>query len=147
MPKQLNNSMSQNQSKSFKALKKKWYAKLEKSGFEDIEQNEDYLKQYTSTKFYRGRQNGKDFEELMFLNESKETYYRLAGHFLNDYEFADAKEKRIWALHSEGESFVDIAEAIRNRHNKANKDSVNRVIKRLAEEMLKKYKTEADNDT
>ncbi len=124
-------------SKELTSLQKVWYKKLKKSGFNDLEYDEDTLKQYSSSKIYRGRLNGKDYADQAVSNVATESYYRLAGHFLHDHKFETEREKTIWSYHAEGKSFREIAKALRTRHYKANKDSINVIIKKLAAEMMK----------
>lgn len=92
------------QSSSFKALEAEWKAKLASSGFEDIESDESTLKQYASS----------DFAKRPEYDQSKEEYYRLAGHFLHEYHFRDSRgstwqwKKQVWELHAEGKSIREI---------------------------------------
>lgn len=133
-------------SKELSDLQKVWYKKLKKSGFNDLEYDEDTLKQYSSSKIYRGRLNGKDYVDQAVSNHATEAYYRLAGHFLHDYKFDSERERTIWFHHSEGKSFREIARALRTRHYKANKDSINVIIKRLAAEMMKTRSSTDDQE-
>lgn len=119
--------------KEFKDLEKKWYDKLEKKGFHDIERTDavgresnrlkndviaHVLQTYTPEKF-----------------AIKEEYYRLAGQFLHEYKFKSENERTIWKMHSEGTSVRDIIKALKKKGVTAYKDLVHGTIKRLAEEM------------
>ncbi len=89
------------QSQSFKALNAEWEAKLKDSGFEDIERDENNLKEYASS----------DFKKRPEYDQSKEEYYRLAGQFFHDYSFRGPNrewKKRVWGLHAEGKSIREI---------------------------------------
>lgn len=86
----------------FKALQKKWYGKLEDDGFQDAEREDGALQNW-STQFSRGN---------LEFNQSKEEYFRLAGHFLHDHRFANETERRVWELHTNGMSTGKIAKAL-----------------------------------
>jgi hypothetical protein len=100
--------------KEFKQLEKEWADKLKSSGFEDIEYDEDHLKQ-SSSMF----KNQHTFEEF----KAKQQYYELAERFFLEYDFTlliryktrhnSKKElsfyKKIWSRHSKGMTAVDIA--------------------------------------
>jgi hypothetical protein len=127
-------------SQQFKDLQDKWYKKLAKSGFEDIEQDEDHLINWSSSRALRGKVNGSAYADVIVSHQAVEEYYRLAGHFLHDYKFKDEYEKKVWILHADGNSHRDVAEALRTKSRKANKDSVNTIVKRLSKEMLTMYR-------
>lgn len=122
--------MSQFKTKEFLALKKKWDKKLEKSGLENIEQDDGNLKLWSSH-FFKARFNATLFG-------AKEEYYRLAGQFLHEHVFEDHKTKLTWQLHSEGVSIRDIVIALKKRGFKAYKNAVHRVVQDLTERMLEK---------
>ena len=91
-----------NQTGEFKALQDKWYEKLKRNGFKDIEQGEEYgrmLLPFNSERFATNKE----------YNRDKEQYYRLAGQFLHSYKFKNHTEMRIWELHSQGVSVRNIA--------------------------------------
>jgi hypothetical protein len=117
---------------------KKWYLKLKKTGFVDIEQNEDTIK-LSSTQFFYGTKNGVRYNEKMASYEGKLEYYRLAEHFLNDHEFKNEIEKKIWELHSEGKSYREISKTLRTEELILNKDNVQITITTIKEQMLKFY--------
>ena len=131
------------QTKEFKRLKQLWDKKLKQSGFEDIEYDEDHLKHYVSSGLSR-RLNGATYEVKMQLDESTQEYYRLAGQWLFDHTFNGSRERLIWTLHSNGESFRDIAKQVKTKDYKANKDNINTLITKLAAEMLKFYRNRND---
>ena len=91
---------SQFKTKEFKTLKNSWYSKLKKSGFNDIEQDENLLKVWDNKHFLV--RYGDSFK-------AKEEYFRIAGQFLYEYEFENKLEKHIWTKHIEGLSVHDIA--------------------------------------
>lgn len=123
----------------FQALKNIWYKKLANSGFADIEQDEEALKEWSFSRVYAGQNNGYSFETIRVKREAKEDYYRLAGHFLHENEFVNSIEKLIWELHGEGKGCRRIAVFLQNKNIKSNKDKVNEVINRLSKQMIAKY--------
>lgn len=119
-------------SKEFKDLQKTWYSKLEKKGFQDIEQDETKLKSWSKA-LYDSRH-----ESYRFSNEE---YYRLAGHFLHDYKFETKLDKFVWEQHSLGLTSRDIAKLTKAKLAKEyRKSHVHNIIKKLEKEMLKNVK-------
>jgi hypothetical protein len=91
---------SQSKKDRLERLKKKWAKKLEKSGFDDIEiQGGSYLKRCTWT------------IAESYSSES-EQYYIWARQYSFDGLFVSPTEKRIWDLHSEGQSYDSILRQI-----------------------------------
>lgn len=118
----------------FKQLKDTWYKKLKDDGFEDIEQNEENLKDYSSHFFeLRGEQHP-------VRREAKEEYYRLVGKFLYDHEFPNKFQKNVWRLHSDGETVRNIAVIMTKRGKKTYASKVERIISSLKIIMLKYYR-------
>lgn len=113
--------------KQDKDLQKKWYAKLKRSGFADIESDEDNLKVSTLRQFVM------DYRKE--VSENKEEYYRMAGHFLHDHKFETPVEKTIWRLHSDGISIMDIVFYLKSKKVKTYKRKVHETIQKLCEEM------------
>lgn len=110
-----------------------WYAKLEKAGFDDIEQRDGNLKQWACSAFGSRHSN-------KHLFNSKSKYYELAGQFLHENQFETEREKIIWELHSEGVGMTGIAQEIKRRRYKVkSRSSVHAIIQKLAKEMLTKY--------
>lgn len=115
--------------KKFKDLQSKWYDRLEKDGFKDIESDENNLREWDTSIFGRYNQH---------TIGATEEYYRLAGQFASTYEFSNKRERYIWERHSEGLSFNEISALMRSKRFGVNsKSSVHLVVKRLAEEMFK----------
>jgi hypothetical protein len=116
------------QNKNFKELQAKWYAKLKKTGFNDIEshtQNDDNpdgsLKEWHSQRFYINNRV-EDFKQ-------KERYYQLATQFTYDYKFNDEQDKIIWDLHANGSSVREISKQLNKKGY--DRTSVHKVIKKL----------------
>lgn len=122
-------------SKEFLELQEKWYSKLKKKGFNDIEDHDET---------YRPERDLKEWHSSMFqVNNSPERfqekvrYYQLAGQFVHEHEFKDELEKLIWQGHSEGLSTREISRRM-NQHGYG-KDSIFQIVKRLREAMFKTY--------
>jgi hypothetical protein len=115
-------------SKAFKELQSKWYGKLKKSGFDDIEQDEEHLKIWHSH-FFLSRYDATKYE-------AKEEYYRMAGHFLNDYKFKTKVEKLIWQYHCDGISLREITDRLKEKGHRAHKNGVHKTVQGLTELMV-----------
>jgi hypothetical protein len=126
--------MSVFKTKKFQKLKEKWYKKLEKTGFEDIEQNEGALKVWESFAFSNHRYNRHTFAE-------KQEYFSLAGRFFHEHEFESDKVKEIWRLHSEGYSLSGIYDKVKTKKRGFSRPNIYLIVKKLQKEMFKKYAT------
>lgn len=126
----------------FKKLQAKWYKKLEKDGFEDIEQDEDNLKQWASTYFisrytnFVGKSGKKDkaYDATWFTSQIE--YYQMAGRFLHEHTFQSPAEKLIWQLHSEGVPNTGIYKELIRRGRKMYQDGVNKIVNTLKKQMV-----------
>ena len=96
--------------KQIAALKKKWAAKLKRSGFHDIEDGKGRLKMYDSFYFQA------EYSPVAF--KARETYYRLASRLLHTHTFASRKERRAWELHCEGWTIERIGRKMGIRHQR-----------------------------
>ena len=116
----------------YQRLKKIWYRKLEKSGFTDIEQDEDTLKVWsTKASEYRSP----------LENSARQTYYNMAYQFLNQYEFKSKRDRVIWEYHSQGISYRTISNLLRSRHFKSlTYNGIYLRVKILAKIMFETYK-------
>lgn len=124
--------------KKFEDLKDKWYKKLEKSGFKDIEQDEDNLKEWESFAFC-GR-----YQKSLF--QSKEAYFQMAGQFLHTYKFKNERDRFIWECHADGKTITQIAEALKKRRFKIhNRTGAHLDVLRLSKEMLKANGIDTDD--
>lgn len=119
--------------KDYKKLKEIWYAKLKKSGFEDIEQSDGKLKEW-STRWVR-----KGFSPIR--NQSLESYFHMATRFLNEYPFESELHKIVWEYHANGLSVREIAGTLgKTKVIKRTGAWVHKfVIKPLREEMKRLY--------
>lgn len=114
--------------KDYVELRRKWYGKLKKEGFDDIEQLDGNLKTWVSSEFTRNYDAN--------FAKAKEDYYRLAGQFLHRYHFKDKKEQLIWELHSQGVSIRDIVKELKKKNYKIYKSLVQVILERLTGEMI-----------
>ncbi len=97
--------MSIFKTKSFLKLKKTWYKKLEKAGFEDAESvsgQDELLKTWHNHRF-------KAVRDL----EARTTYYSNASWFLEHHCFDTSLEKRIWKCHAEGITLRETARLLK----------------------------------
>jgi hypothetical protein len=108
--------------KDFQKLQKKWYNKLAKAGFKDLENvfvSGEPLLHWDSIEFQRY------FSPDSFLERQR--YYELAGQLLNEFKFKDKRDKKIWEMHTKGVSQRDIAKKVNLHHN-----WVGKIIKKYA---------------
>lgn len=96
--------MSAFDSTKFKQLKSKWYKKLVKSGFRDIENSRGDLVDHRSTQDLWRRINGST--EVF---DAVQSYFYWAGDMVSRGVFASMLDKKIWKLHAEGWSTRRIA--------------------------------------
>lgn len=117
-----------------KTLKEVWYKKLKADGFEDIEKDEHSLKDWSSRFAIRH-----SIEEMT----AKQIYYRMANHFLNEWEFASILDKVIWEYHTNGISVRDISFSLsKAKIDKTSRQFVWRTVRRLTKAMYAFYKIE-----
>lgn len=113
----------------FLELKNKWYEKLKKKGFNDIEQDEEHLKQWSS--YFKIKYHKTTFE-------AREEYYRLAGKFLHDNKFKSKTDFFIWNQHSSGATMAKIKDRLKEKGIVFQFNKIHEVIHRLAKEMVEK---------
>lgn len=117
-------------SSEFKALKSKWYGKLKKSGFKDAETDEEHLQDWSRTLFSKRPE----------YDQSKEEYYRLAGHFLHEHTFQTETDRKIWDLHQNGVSIRNIVKLLKKKRLRVSHVMVFETIKSLAGVMIVQWK-------
>lgn len=96
------------QTRSFLKLQKKWYDKLAKEGFKDIENNQSHLHLETA--------NFKDFEAV-------QAFYNQISRYQQYGKFDTTDEALIWALFVDGQSLRKIGRLVKLSHT-----SIKRVI-------------------
>jgi len=92
--------------KEFKALQAKWYNKLKRSGFDDIElgfEYSDYIKNHGITTAKRYDSN--TFE-----------HYRRCRIHLNHHKFKDKYDKRLFIMYTEGISYRKMIVEFKRRY-------------------------------
>ncbi len=125
--------MSKPKKTKFQFLQEKWYAKLAKSGFEDIEKDERYLKKYSNQVHIHSNQTSW---------EAKAAYFQMASNFLEDYKFASNLDRTIWEYHANGLSLNEIAATLKKvkpKSRKITRDIAFSVIKALKFKMYTLY--------
>lgn len=123
-------------SKAFIELRKKWYERLRTKGFDDIEQEDGRLKVWSTSR--ESSEDGKG------LREAKEEYYRLAGQFSYDYNFACTRDRIVWLRHAEGISIRNIVILLAKKGIKTNRRTVHETIDKLRAIMLKGLGTDSN---
>ena len=133
------------QTKEFKKTKMKWYQKLKKSGFEDIEwhdiktgdgENSSYLKSH----FVQAYLGDKLTNKNTLGNSSKYEAQRAIDHFNSHGVFENEIDKRLWQLYSDGATYREMSQALRKESRSKTSYSVFWVfhrIKHLRCEMIK----------
>lgn len=111
----------------YEKQREKWYGKLKKSGFRDIEHDDDTLTEYSSVYFKKHT-----FEEI----EAKQRYHDMAISFLEHYKFETNKDRIIWEYHANNISVRDIAELLKKVKIRTNRNSVSQVVRRLKVKMF-----------
>ncbi len=109
--------------KKFKELQQKWYAKLAKSGFVDAE---DTKQEHVPLKAWHNFYFTRRYTPLTF--EAKRKYFDTAAQWGAAHIFDSPKDKEIWSLHCEGDSIREIEKKL-----KVYKDLVHSTIVRLRE--------------
>lgn len=117
--------MRSNGGKQFRELQKEWYDRLEKEGFEDIENSSGLPKQW-ALNFFRN-----EFNQIRY--EATVEYYSKAQRLLHRYSFRNDIDKRIWELHCEGLTVREISLRIKTYK----KSMVHNVISEISR-MIKK---------
>lgn len=122
----------------YEKLRAVWYKKLEQSGFEDIEQDEDNLKVWSS------RYARKSYVRTI---PARVAYREAAEDFLRDYKFESELDKVIWEYHVEAVSIRDMSATLNKALGiKTTRNSVHKTIKRLKAAMRNMYSLPKDFD-
>lgn len=114
------------QTVTIKKLQQKWYQKLKKEGFEDIETtigNKSYLKLWHCS-YFQTKYSSDTFTQT-------QRYYAAALEFLSHHAFSSEIDQKIWALYAEGKTYREIAAILMK-----NVATVHSVVKRLKKEMF-----------
>lgn len=128
--------------KDFEVLKRTWYDKLKKEGFEDAETANGELKAFHSFDVHRTLH-----PRNAIVNTAREEYYRMAGQFLFSHRFPNVLYKFVWKSHSDGLSYRTIAKLVSDKFNvKATKWKINEIIDSLVIAMKKKRIEELNHE-
>lgn len=128
-----------NKPKTLDELKAKWYKRLQKDGFKDIEKPDGSLKMdahYNTMYNYRNP----------IIYDAKERYYQLASQFLHDHKFSSRLEKFIWEQHCEGVGIVNIVKEIKRKGLSTYKREVHETLQRLTKQMLSRNNKDVLDD-
>lgn len=127
-------SVSRFNPKQLKTLTIEWYEKLKKEGFDDIEDtrnDERRLRSWHSLKY-------QDIDPL--VAQSIRGYYEKAKLLLLRHAFYNEHQERVWALHAEGMTEIEIAKRVPYK-----KSMVHYIIGNLAK-IAKAIDLEEDDD-
>ena len=125
--------------KEFKRLAKKWSEELQASGFKDIEEMVVPLDSRTGEAVESLKKHSSHFSLKYDKEYMQHTldYYLAASCFLQTYKFANAREKLIWRLHSEGVGYRAMNAVIRARgYKSATHNAVFRIVSKLRAIMI-----------
>lgn len=118
--------------KGFAKLQEKWYKKLKKEGFVDLEDVRGNL--WTWSSFYFSCRYTPDrFHDI-------ERFYQEAEVFLHEHPFKNVRDRAVWELFCQGKTVQAISKALKARHFKlVSNTAVFHIINRLTKEMKKKW--------
>ena len=118
--------------KKFIKLNDEWRKKLKKSGFQDIEDEDENID--------RGSWDFR-MKRVQRIYRTKSEYYYMATQFLNDYKFESVLEKTIWTYHAEGVSVRDIVKLLNELKLSKYKhwSSVHIILQKLEAKMYEMY--------
>ncbi len=120
--------------KEFQQLQQEWAQKLKSSGFADIEQDEDHLKQWSD--YFKNQYSIDEFE-------AKKEYFEMAERFFMEFDFKRVVKtkaelsfyKRVWRRHYQGMTTAKIALKLDVTYAK-----VQACLNKLKRNMFKLYK-------
>lgn len=119
-------------SNQLKELQAEWYAKLKEEGFKDIEDANNNLSAYHSTRFYHEQ------KRTGFSIEDMAEYYTLAQQLVYEVKFASEKEKLVWTLYAKGEIWVDIIKEL--KAHRVSFDYINKTVKKYNKVLVQRGK-------
>jgi hypothetical protein len=133
--------------KEFQELRREWYGKLKKSGFEDIEYFDKNGEVLPVMKGYNGA------DAARFYKPDAAEFYRLAVHFTNRVEemFGTRSWKyKAWVRYADGVGILRIAKGLKRSYiytERFIKEMVAQMLREVSEDIDqdKKYKLEEEN--
>lgn len=115
-----------NETTEFKAERKKWYARLDAEGFEDIEKGEtDTVIRPQIIKVQKSQYDGGN------------SYYELCQNILREFRFKKEIHRVIFSQHTEGRSEREIVNTLANQGLRFSQKGINLLINRVKEQYLK----------
>lgn len=96
---------------AFERVQAKWYDKLKRDGFQDIENTR--LPSRPLIQYHSFKINGKKACYSETNMSASRSYYEAATRIVQEDRFKSALQKRIWTRHSEGQTVREIAEALK----------------------------------
>lgn len=97
---------------SFKRLQARWYRRLRKNGFEDIESGGVCRNLWTSKR----SKIPLDANGRRIVWDAVTEYYRWAEHVMRGRRFRTKQDREVWRLHASGMSKREIARLTRRHH-------------------------------
>jgi hypothetical protein len=122
------------ESKKFKDLRNKWYAKLNKEGFEDIEINRTDGSSFEYPALRNPGYKWETFEKK--YNVHIFNHFRACRNFLSHAQFASTFDKQVWQMYTEGVSIRKIAQHFCQNGQQLSAFPIFRKIKELKIQML-----------
>jgi len=116
----------------FRKLQDRWYKKLARLGFNDIEQDDNYLNQ---TSYVLSASGKGDLDKALLSIEAKTEYYSICRRFLQAYQFESEVDRKIFEYHSEGVGIRDIVKKVKLRGRVTNRRNINEKLMALIKEM------------
>lgn len=110
----------------FIELKDQWYQKLKEEGFEDLEDESQYIKKIQHLHFFR-------WTPLKI--QTQRDYYIHCEYFLNSHSFKKEQHRKIWELYTKGVPFRKISEKV-DQGLKEVHQTVKRLRKKMWERLL-----------
>lgn len=109
------------QTQKFKQLQAKWEEKLRQSGFVDIEDEKNRLRQNAGNSYRT---------TTYILIENKRRYYELLGQgYHREKEFRDTVEKIVMLLRARGLKIKDICLGLESVNERSHRDTVRKIIR------------------
>jgi hypothetical protein len=102
--------------KEFTKLQNKWYNKLKRSGFDDIEWTDTKTGFGQSTSYLKNSRNGVNAQ----LDPNKELYYTMCRNWLAHAGPVKKIDRIMFELHAEGFGYRDIVERVKHKLKKSN---------------------------
>lgn len=110
----------------FKKLQAEWYRRLRLLGFNDVEKDEQNVRQYSSNAYRQASHT----ERVARL-----AYYRAMEHALYGFKFTSYKQKYVLLRTADGAKGIEIIRELSLQGIAINKHTVTHIIRRFEHEM------------